>query len=159
MLKPLKKDVNNQIHLKKKSKPGVLDGVINPIVHEFRIKDILQVIIGAGILAIPVGFTQETWDLGASLPLPNTIGFIVLSVLFIAAFAYYHYHRHHLKEHKNELIKRVLFTYIASFLVVAILMTLIQKAPWQTDWILAFKRVVLVTFPSSMSAAIADTLK
>jgi uncharacterized membrane protein len=128
--------------------------------HEFHPKDLLQVMIGASILAIPVGFTEETWELGGQLPLLNIIGLLILSVLFISAFVYYNYHRHHrLRKHWNEFVKRVFSTYVFSFLVVAILLTLIQRAPWATDTILAIKRVIIVTFPASMSAAIADVIK
>ena len=133
---------------------------VEPLFHEFHLKDILQIMIGAAILAIPVGFTEETWRLGEVLPLSHIIGFIILSLSFTGAFVYYHYHRHHcLKAHHMEFIKRVVSTYLLSFLVVAVLMTLIQKAPWSTNWLLAFKRVVLVTFPASMSGTIADVIK
>ena len=41
----------------------------------------------------------------------------------------------------------------------AIILSVIQRAPWSVDWILAFKRTVIVTFPSALSAAIAGNLK
>jgi len=126
---------------------------------EFHTRDFLQVLIGASILAIPVGFTEETWKLGETLPILNVFGFIFVSVLFIAMFTYYHYHSNQIEEHYDDLIKRVFFTYVVAFLVVAILLSLIQKTPWVTDSVLAFKRTVIVTFPASMSGAIADTLK
>ena len=56
-------------------------------------------------------------------------------------------------------MKRACSTYFISFMVVALLLTLIQRTPWNTDWIIAFKRVVIVTFPASMSAAVADVIK
>jgi len=109
-----------------------------------------------------VGFTEETWQLGEHLPWLNIFGLLSLSMIFIGAFVYYNYHyqRHHpLKHHFKEFIKRIFSTYIFSFLVVAILMTLIQRAPWSTDMLLAVKRVIIVAFPASMSAAIADVIK
>ena len=132
----------------------------DPLFHEFHLKDVLQVIIGASILAIPVGFTKEVWDLGSSLPITNIFGFLFLSLIFISLFTYYHYHKEHgLKKHHKHFIKRVVLTYVLSFFVVAVILVLIQKAPWQTDWILTFKRIVLVTFPASMSGTIADVIK
>lgn len=136
--------------------------LISPILPKFEIQDVLQVIIGASILAIPVGFTEETWKLGEMLPLANIIGLITATLLFLTAFSYYHYHHRYketIKQHWKELFKRVFATYIFSFIVVGMLMTLIQRAPWMTDLLLAFKRVAIITFPSSMSAAIADILK
>ncbi|MEK6934890.1 MAG: DUF2391 family protein [Nanoarchaeota archaeon] len=137
----------------------VLHKIISPLMVEFYSRDVLQVLVGASILAIPVGYTEEAWNLGATLPLYNIIGFLLLSLLFISSFVYYNYYRERLKQHFSEFIKRTLSTYIISFIVVAILLTLIQKTPWTTDWLLAFKRVVIVTFPASLSAAIADVIK
>ena len=136
--------------------------IINRWIHhpEFHPRDLLQVIVGASILAIPVGLTEETWRLGETLPFFNIIVFMLVSLLFISAFVYYNYYKiHGLKEHHTKFLKRVLLTYVFSFLVVALLLSLIQKTPWTTDWILALKRVVIVTFPASMSAAVADMIK
>jgi len=140
----------------------MLNGLFNIDFHKFYFKDVLQVIIGASILAVPVGFTEETWTLGTILPLPNIIGFMVLSVFFISTFTFYHYFKHKpklTKSHWSEFWKRVFFTYVLAFIVVTIILVLIDKAPWIKEPLLAFKRTVIVTFPASMSAAVADTLK
>ncbi len=138
----------------------ILKKISDPLFHEFHLKDVLQVIIGASILAIPVGFQDETWILGEILPILNILGFILLSLLFISLFTYYHYHKEHgLRKYHKHFTKRVVLTYILTFFVVAILLTLIQKAPWQTDLVLTLKRIALVTFPASMSGTIADAIK
>lgn len=132
------------------------------ILPRVKLKDILQVIIGASILAVPVGFTAEVWDLGVSMPLNNVLGLFFISLLFISLFVYYHYHKgknHNARVHVGEFVKRIFSTYVVSFLVVALLLTLIQKTPWTTDLMLALKRVIIVTFPSSMSAAVADIIR
>ena len=126
---------------------------------EFHPKDVLQVVIRASILAVPVGLTEETWNLGKTLPLKNVVGLLLLSLLFISMFVYHNYYKNRLKDHLGEFIKRVCSTYFISFIVVALLLTLIQRTPWNTDWIIAFKRIVIVTFPASMSAAVADVIK
>jgi len=140
-------------------KGNVLHKIISPLMVEFHPKDVLQVVIGASILAVPVGFTEETWNLGKTLPLKNVVGLLLLSLLFISVFVYHNYYKNRLKDHLGEFIKRVCSTYFISFIVVALLLTLIQRTPWNTDWIIAFKRVVIVTFPASMSAAVADVIK
>ncbi|MBW2965727.1 DUF2391 family protein [Candidatus Woesearchaeota archaeon] len=137
----------------------ILHKIVHPVRVEFHVKDILQVIVGASILAIPVGYTEETWRLGEILPLANIIGFILLSLLFISAFTYYHYYHNNISKHWDHFIKRVLLTYLTSFLVVAILLSLIQRTPWTTNLFLAFKRTIIVAFPASMSGAIADVIK
>ena len=140
-------------------KARVSNKIIFPLMLKFKPRDILQIIVGSSILAIPVAFTQETWDLGKTLPLLNVFGFLLLSILFISLFVYYNYYRGKLRENFDEFSKRVISTYVFSFIVVAVLMTLIQGAPWATDWVLAFKRITIATFPASMSAAVADMIR
>jgi len=60
----------------------ILHRVLNPVMVKFYSRDVMQIIVGASILAIPVAFTEETWNLGASLPFMNIIGLLLLSVLF-----------------------------------------------------------------------------
>ncbi len=132
---------------------------MNPLMVEFHLRDLVQVMVGASVLAIPVAFTEETWRLGEELGMLSIIGLLSLSLLFITIFVYYNYYREKFKEHWVECVKRVLSTYIFSFLVVTILLVLINRAPWITDGLLAFKRAVLVAFPASMSASIADMIK
>ena len=43
--------------------------------------------------------------------------------------------------------------------VVAVLLTIIDKCPWGIDNLVAIKRVIIVAFPASMSAAVSDMLK
>ena len=137
-----------------------LGHLIQPFVKsDFKLKDILQIIIGATVLAVPIGFTEETWRLGEQLPLANILGIMALSLLFICIFTYYYYHHTQNKENFGDFFKRVTFTYIISLLLVAIILGLIQVTPWTTDAVLAFKRIIIVTLPSSMSAVIADTFK
>lgn len=127
--------------------------------HRFYLHDVLQVIVGASILAVPVGFTEEAWKLGEALPFFNILALFVISLIFISAFTYYHYHQKFFRRHWPHFIKRVFSTYLISFFVVALLLTIIQATPWQTNVIVALKRIVIVSFPCSMSAAVADTIK
>lgn len=137
----------------------VLHRIWSPFMVEFDLKDALQVIIGAAILSIPVSLTEEVWSLGEKLPLKNVLGIFLVSLFFISAFVFFSFYKGSIKENRFEFIKRVIFTYLLSFGVVSILLTLIQQAPWSTDWILAIKRVVIVAFPASMSGTLVDTLK
>jgi uncharacterized membrane protein len=143
----------------KDEKGTVLHKVLSPLMVEFRLRDVVQVMVGASILSIPIAYTEETWRLAATLPLENVLGFLALSLFFIATFVYYNYYRDRLGKHWVEFLKRSLSTYIISFAVVAVVLTLIQQTPWATDWLLAVKRVILVAFPASMSAVVADVIK
>ena len=137
----------------------LIQKIMNPVMLEFYPRDIIQVIVGATLLAVPIAFTEEVWVLGGSLPKFSFIGIFALSMSFISIFVYYNYYRNKFKEHWEEFVKRVLSTYFLSFLVVGLILILIQKAPFQTDLWLALKRIIIVTFPASMSAAIADIVK
>jgi uncharacterized membrane protein len=137
----------------------VVHKMISPLMVEFYPRDLMQIIVGSTILAIPVAFTEETWNLGESLPMANVLGILGLSVIFIGAFVYYNFYRSNFKEHKKEFIKRIISIYFVSLIVVGLLLTLIQRAPWNTDLVLALKRVIIVSFPASMSAAVADMIK
>jgi uncharacterized membrane protein len=137
----------------------VLNYTLKPLMIEFKPRDVMQVVVGASLLSIPVAFTEETWVLGAELPLLNVIGLSALSLLFIGLFVYYNFYRFSFRGHALEFMKRVLGTYVISLLVVALLLTLINKCPWSTDWITALKRVLIVAFPASMSASVSDSIK
>ncbi len=137
----------------------VLNYALNPLMVEFRPRDLMQVIVGASILAVPVAFTEETWNLGATLPLSNVVGLSALSLLFIALFVYFNFYRFAFRGQSVEYCKRVISIYIFSLLVVGLILTLIQKCPWGSDSVLALKRILIVAFPASMSAAVSDTIK
>ena len=137
----------------------IVNYALKPLMVEFRPRDLMQVIIGASILAVPVAMTEETWVLGIELPLANVLSLSGLSVLFIAGFVYYNFYRFNFRGHLLEYIKRVTAIYLFSMLVVGLLLTIIQKCPWGIDNILAVKRILIVSFPASMAAAVSDTLK
>ena len=59
----------------------VLSYVLNPLMVEFRTRDVLQVAVGAALLAIPVSLTEEAWRLGETLPVANTLGILGLVVV------------------------------------------------------------------------------
>ncbi|MFC1667101.1 DUF2391 family protein [Candidatus Omnitrophota bacterium] len=137
----------------------VLHTVVVPFMIELKPRDILQIIVGATILAIPVGLTEETWILGKELPLHKVFLLGAVSILFLSLFIYFNFYRFNLKEHFFEYIKRVVVTYALSLLVVGILLTIIEKCPWGIDNALAIKRIIITAFPASMAATVTDTMK
>jgi uncharacterized membrane protein len=137
----------------------ILSYTLSPLMVELRPRDLMQIIVGASILAVPVAFTEETWNLGAHLPFVNVLGLSALSLLFIALFVYFNFYRFAFKGHFVEYCKRVVAIYVFSLLVVGLILTIIQKCPWGVDNVLAVKRMLIVAFPAAMSAAVSDTLK
>ena len=138
---------------------NVVSHALKPLMVEFMPRDLMQVIVGASILAVPVAFTEETWRLGETLPLLNTLILSAVSLLFISMFVYFNFYRFAFRGHGREYGKRVLSIYILSLVVVGAVLTVIQQAPWMSDTILAAKRTLIVAFPSAMSAAVSDALK
>ena len=49
----------------------IISYALKPIMLEFKPRDIMQVIVGSAILAIPVSLTEEAWNLGEMLPTVN----------------------------------------------------------------------------------------
>jgi len=137
----------------------IMQQYIQPIMTEFRLRDFLQVIVGATLLAVPVAFTEEVWGLGSSLPLFNVLTLSFLGLLFISFFVYFNFYRFHFKENKLQFLIRVFSIFLYSHIVVALILTIIKKAPWDADLMLALKRVLIISFPATMSAAISDNIK
>lgn len=137
----------------------LINNIITPFQVELRSRDVFQIIVGAYLLCVPVAFTEEVWVLSEQLPLKNVLYIASLSVFFIACFIYFNFFRENFKSHIFDYIKRVVATYGLSLLAVGLFLTIILKCPWETDRILAIKRIILVSFPASMAATLSDTLK
>ena len=141
------------------SSGNMLHKIMSPLMIEFKFTDVIQVVIGASLLAIPLGLTDEAHAVARTLPTLNAVIISLLSLVFISMFVYYYYYREHVKQHYGEFIKRALTTYILSFLVVALFLLLIQKISFTQDIDFALKLTILAAFPASMSAAVADIFK
>jgi uncharacterized membrane protein len=137
----------------------VVQRVVKPLMVEYRLRDVMQTIVGASILAIPAAHTEEAWNLGRDLPTLNIIGIVAVSILFVATFVYFNFYKSYLNEFVGQFITRVISTYLIASLVVAILLTLVAQCPWGIDNALAVKRIIVVAFPASMSATVADSSK
>lgn len=137
----------------------IISYALKPIMLEFNPRDIMQVIIGSALLAIPVSMSEEAWNLGESLPTSSIWMIAVLSLIMISVFVYFNFYKITLKGYVLEFLKRVVGTYLISLLVVAVVLTIIQKCPWGVDNILAMKRIVVVAFPAAMSGTLSDTIK
>ena len=137
----------------------VVQTAVTPFMVELKPRDMFQIIVGASILAIPVGLTEEAWILGKELPIVNIACLALITVLFISLFVYFNFYRFNLKGNIFKYVKRVVATYVLSLMVVGILLTVINKCPWSSDHILAVKRIIIAAFPASMSATLSDTIK
>jgi len=135
---------------------------------EFYPRDVLQTMVGAILLAVPMAFTDEVWRTGAELSTGRIFIIALVSISAIATFVYYNIYRSELGEgigkmfergHAGEFLKRVVSTYAVALLVSFLILMLLDKAPLGEHMLLTLHRAVLVALPASMSAAIADILK
>ncbi len=137
----------------------IISYALKPLMLEFKPRDIMQVVVGSALLALPVSFTEEAWNLGESLPINNIVIIALLSILMISIFVYFNFYKVTLKGYVIEFLKRVIGTYLISLIVVGLILTIIQKCPWGIDNILALKRIIIVAFPAAMSGTLSDTIK
>ena len=137
----------------------IISYALKPLMLEFNYRDVMQVVLGSSLLAIPVSLTEEAWNLGETLPLRNVMIICFLSLAIISIFVYYNFYKVTFKGYQLEFAKRVLGTYLISLIVVGLILTIIQKCPWGVDNILAIKRIIIVAFPAAMSGTLSDTIK
>lgn len=123
----------------------------------FNWEDASQVFVGAFALAVPISFSEEAWRLGETLPWPNLIMLILLSVMFLGVFAYQNVFQQNIHRRIATFVFRILVAYIISALVVALVLFSLDKLPIWDSPILALKRIVVITMPASMGAIIVDS--
>ena len=129
-----------------------------PLKVEIKIHDAMEILVGASILAVPVAFTEEVWNMGDQLPWLNVMALSLLEVVFLGSFIYYTAYRKKLKMFMNEYYKRLLVTFVLSLFIVGLLLTIVDKCPWLTDFDLAMKRTLIGAFPAAMSATVTDNI-
>ena len=153
--------INGELH----QVTPVLDENGNVVAHhvhrlhlELSLKDRVQILVGATILAIPTAFTEEVWDLGSNLSWISVIILAIVSLVFIGLFIYLNTYKSHMKLYRSDFLNRMFSTYLFSLVVVAVLLLVVGKAPWFTDSALALKRTIIGTLPASMSATVTDAI-
>ena len=140
-------------------KGNILHHILHPLRIDIHPHDVVQVIVGATLLAIPVGLTEEVWRLGETLSWGRIGMLCFFSLVFLFGFTYYISYQQHMYTHWPEFLKRVIGTYILSLLVVGTFLFMIDKAPITTDLVVTIKRIIIVAFPASLSAAVVDLIK
>ena len=150
----------NEIVTVKDASGNLLHKITKPVMFEVYPRDIMQLIVGATLLSTPIALTEEVWELGRVLPLEKMLLLGLLSVLFTSLFVYYNFYRQNLRDHLYEFLKRIVLIYAVSLGISFIVLYAFHQAPLGgPSWIVTLKRMVIVAFPASMSAAVADMLK
>lgn len=122
----------------------------------FNMEDISQIVVGAAALAVPISFSEEAWDIGASLPTFNLLLLFLLSIVFLSFFAYESVFQANIKYRVPIFLARIFFAYTIAVIVVALILFSLDKFPLLTEPVIAIKRLVVVAMPASMGAIIVD---
>ena len=125
----------------------------------FSPKDVVEIFIGAVVLALPISVTEEVWQLGSELALWRTAIISVTSIILVACFGFYKFYDGSLQGRATEFITRVFTVYFISNLVALIGLLVIDKLPLVEEPIVAINRIILVAFPACFSATIVDSLR
>lgn len=133
--------------------------VINPLMVELTLRDVLQIFVGAFLIAAPLSFTEEIWDLSISLKRTNAYALALISVTVATLFIYFNFYRYKLKGNIINFVKRVFLTYLITIGCISLLLLLIDKLPFQESPFVAFKRVIIIGFPAIFGAVLSDYLK
>lgn len=119
-------------------------------------EDIIQVVIGASALAVPVAFSEESWKLSETLPVLNVIILLSLSLLFIGLYSIQGIFQGRLKHRIYHFLIRIIIIYGVTIFIVFIILFALNRMPLLDEPIIALKRIILLSFPASMGGVIVD---
>lgn len=120
-------------------------------------EDIMQVVVGASALSVPVAFSEEAWNLGRTLPLQNLIFLITLSLLFINLYSFHSIFQRDVRHRIGAFLTRTLLDYGITLLVVFVVLLALNRLPLFGEPQVAIKRVLILAFPASMGAVVVDS--
>ncbi|WP_430816300.1 DUF2391 family protein [Carboxylicivirga sp. RSCT41] len=127
------------------------------MIKKLDLEDLSQLIIGASVLSVPIAFAEEAWNMSRTLPTFNLIVIVLLSLCFISIYAYRGIYQGQIKNRIPTYIFRVLFDYLITFCVVIVVLFALNKLPILSDFDIALKRVIIISFPASMGAIVVDS--
>lgn len=136
-----------------------ISSVVNPLKTELKPRDILQIFVGSLLVGSPLCFTEEVWNLSISLKKNNVYALGAISLFVSAIFIYFNFYRFKLKGNVLQYVKRTLATYVISISSIILILALIDKFPIGETPYIAIKRVIIIGFPTTFAAVIADYIK
>lgn len=145
----------HSVHHLRDDAGNVVGTVVRPLKGEFRLADLGQLVVGAFVMALPLAFTEEVWNLGEDLSGGRILMIFVVSVFTLAAFVWILFYQGEDTRFSGHFTTRVAAAYAVTFAVAFLLMLLVDKAPLD-DLSLALSRTVIVAFPASFSATAVD---
>lgn len=121
-------------------------------------EDIIQVIVGASALSVPVAFSEESWNLSMTLPMLNIVLLIVLSLAFVNLYSFHSIFQRNIRYRILTFLSRTILDYVVTLIVVSVVLLALNRLPLLTAPIVSMKRIVILSFPASMGAVVVDSL-
>ena len=121
-------------------------------------EDIMQVVVGASALAVPVAFSEESWNLGKTLPVYNILFIVVMSLLFINLYSFHSIFQQNIRSRVPSFVFRTLLDYGITLCVVFLVLIALDRMPLLSEPVIAIKRIFVLSFPASMGAVVVDSL-
>jgi uncharacterized membrane protein len=119
-------------------------------------EDIIQVVIGASALTIPVAFSEESWKLSETLPLLNVSILLFLSLILISLYSIQGIFSGNINHRFAQYVLRTFIVYGLTLVVVFVVLFALNRMPIFDDPIVALKRIILISFPASLGGVIVD---
>ncbi len=129
-----------------------------PPSRDLDLEDLLQLIIGAFALAVPVSFSEEAWQLGENLPTPNLILVVLLSLGFLSLYTAQSLFQGRIRDRLPSYLLRLCLAYGVTLVVVSLVLLALDKWPLLSAPADALRRTLVVSLPASMGAIIVDGL-
>lgn len=120
-------------------------------------EDVIQVVVGASALSVPVAFSEEAWDLGRTLPGSNIIFLLAISLLFINLYSIHNIFQGSVRHRLFIYLSRTVIDYVITLFVVAVVLLALNHLPIVTEPMVALKRIIILSFPASMGAVVVDS--
>ncbi|MCB1198397.1 MAG: DUF2391 family protein [Bdellovibrionota bacterium] len=136
-----------------------ISSFINPLMVELRPRDILQIFVGSFLIAAPLAFTEEIWNLSQTISSNRIWALGCISLVTVTLFIYFNFYRNRLKGYWIHFIKRVVATYLITCSSAIGVLFLIEKLPIHDQPQVAINRVIIISFPAVFAAVISDYLK
>ena len=124
----------------------------------FRTQDVVEIALGACVMAFPAATTEEVWNLGAELSVGRVVLFSLASLFFLAILIYGLHGHKRMNDEWGMFSSRVATTYFLTLAICAALLFGLDRLELFTDPLTGFKRTVLVAFPASFAATVVDGL-
>ena len=120
-------------------------------------EDIIQIVVGASALSVPIAFSEESWRLSETLPIQNIFILIFLSLLFINLYSFQSIFQGNVQYRIFTFLARTILVYFITLCVVFTVLIALNRMPIMSEPIVAIKRIIILSFPASMGGVVVDS--